>query len=280
METERSKAIGQFYDLNAKKEWNRLFSDQFHQIEYRVALHYLERYLHKPRQILDAGGGPGRYTIHLANLGHQMTLVDLSLNELDLARAKIEESGVGKRVQTVAQADILNLSLFPNDFFDLTLALGGVLSHFIDETDRKNALLELSRVTKSNGIIFISVMNRVGEIGKILTDAPERVDSIGQFLHDGDQRNLSTGVRTGIHFFTPNELISLVEKSGLSTETLVSIQNLATQLREYVNNLSPQLFEKWLALFIRLSQEPSLLGISNHLLAIVKNSKSKTSLKK
>lgn len=280
METDRLNRIGQFYDLHAEKEWDRLFSDQFHQVEYRVTLHYLERFLRQPQRILDAGGGPGRYTIHLSGLGHRMTLIDISQNELDLAKTKIAEFEAGENIELVARADILDLSLFPDSVFDSTLALGGVLSHFVNEQDRKKALLELSRVTKSNGTIFISVMNRLGEIGNVLESLPAEVDSISQFLTDGNHKRLVTGESTGTHFFTPTELISLMEHNGLAVEVLASIQNLASPLREYVNKLPPQLFEKWLNVFVRLSQEPSLWGISNHLLVVARNSKGEAKLEK
>ncbi len=39
-------------------------------------------------KILDAGGGPGRYTIDLAKQGYHMTLLDISDKELELAKRK------------------------------------------------------------------------------------------------------------------------------------------------------------------------------------------------
>src|SRR5512135_544115 len=51
-------------------EWNRLFQDDFHQLEWNTTWRFLKEYLPKAGLVLDAGGGPGRYTIELARQGH------------------------------------------------------------------------------------------------------------------------------------------------------------------------------------------------------------------
>ncbi|OGH15837.1 MAG: hypothetical protein A3H50_01650 [Candidatus Levybacteria bacterium RIFCSPLOWO2_02_FULL_37_10] len=268
--------ILQFYDTNVIKEWGRLFSDKYHQVEYYVTLHYLDKYLPTTHRILDAGGGPGRYTIYLANKGHRMTLVDISPKELNLAKAKIAEHNVGYNVELVTAANILDLSLFPDNRFTSTIALGGVLSHFVDEQDRKKAVSELSRVTRPDGLIFISVMNRFGEISNTLLNFPGSADLTDQFLLDGNHKRPMTGESTGTHFYTPNELVDLTKQTGLTIESIVSVQNIASPLRNYVNGLTEEQFQQWLKVFIHLSQEPSLLGISSHLLIIAKNTKKVT----
>lgn len=265
--------IHQFYDTNAMKEWDRLFNDRYHQVEYYVTLHYLDKYLPIPQRILDAGGGPGRYTVYLANKGHQMTLVDISPNELNLAKAKIAEHNVDHNVELVTFANILDLSLFPDNRFTSTIALGGVLSHFVDTRNREKAISELSRVTRPDGFVFVSVMNRFGEISNTLLNSPGSADLIDQFLLDGNHRRPVTGESTGTHFYTPNELVDLIKQTGLTIESIVSVQNIASPLRNHVNGLTEEQFQQWLKVFIQLSQEPSLSGISSHLLIIARNTK-------
>jgi len=58
--------IKEFYDTHAEREWRRLFHDAYHRLEFIVTMHFLDKYLPKAGLILDAGGGPGRYTIELA----------------------------------------------------------------------------------------------------------------------------------------------------------------------------------------------------------------------
>jgi 2-polyprenyl-3-methyl-5-hydroxy-6-metoxy-1,4-benzoquinol methylase len=64
--------VQEFYDKNAQNEWDRL---DRHRTEFAVTLRALKDYLpHLPVEVLDVGGGPGRYSIALAKLGHRVTL--------------------------------------------------------------------------------------------------------------------------------------------------------------------------------------------------------------
>ena len=53
--------------------------------------------------ILDAGAGQGHFSINLANLGHQLTLTDISEQMLNLARQRIQRDKLTDRVTLVAQ---------------------------------------------------------------------------------------------------------------------------------------------------------------------------------
>ena len=50
----------------------RLIKDPYHQLELDTTLHFLKKHLPKKGLILDAGGGPGRYTIELAKQGYSL----------------------------------------------------------------------------------------------------------------------------------------------------------------------------------------------------------------
>jgi 2-polyprenyl-3-methyl-5-hydroxy-6-metoxy-1,4-benzoquinol methylase len=49
-------------------------------------MHFLEKYLPRQGLVLDAGGGPGPYTIELAKRGYDVVLFDLSPKCLELAK--------------------------------------------------------------------------------------------------------------------------------------------------------------------------------------------------
>jgi ubiquinone/menaquinone biosynthesis C-methylase UbiE len=66
LESFMSDAVREWYDSKANYEWKRLFQDAYHRLEFIVHMHFLDKYLPKEGLILDAGGGPGRYTIELA----------------------------------------------------------------------------------------------------------------------------------------------------------------------------------------------------------------------
>ena len=57
---------------------------------------YMEEYIpgDTPQKILDIGGGPGRYSIFLAQKGHDVTLFDLSGKNIRQAIEKAQEADV------------------------------------------------------------------------------------------------------------------------------------------------------------------------------------------
>lgn len=71
------RMVKEWFAKSAEKEWRRLKQDPYHQIEFIVTMHFLSKYLPKTGLILDAGGGPGRYTIELAKRGYNVVLLDL-----------------------------------------------------------------------------------------------------------------------------------------------------------------------------------------------------------
>ena len=84
--------IEAFYDRNAQNEWDRL---DRHRTEFAITLRTFEEHMPRPPlDVLDIGGGPGRYSIALAKRGYKVTLMDLSQRCLEFARGKAAESGV------------------------------------------------------------------------------------------------------------------------------------------------------------------------------------------
>lgn len=128
----------------------------------------------------------------------------------------------------------------------------------------------MNRVAKPGAPIITSVMSRFGQLSNIVRYSPDDVDRINEFLTDGDHLHPETGVFTFTHFFTPEELKSLINSSGFNDTQLFSVQSLASNLRVEVNNLSPELFSKWVDVFTNISGEPSLLSTSTHILAVAK----------
>ncbi len=113
--------------------------------------------------VLDAGSGPGRYTIDLARRGYSVTLLDPSPQVLRLARERVAAAGnmVSARVMGMVEGSITALPTSTDRTFDAVLCVGGVLSHLLDARERLAALLELRRVAKPGAPIVISVLNHL-----------------------------------------------------------------------------------------------------------------------
>ena len=66
--------IKAYYDTSPETEWARLEQNPW---EFEINCRYIDRYVQPGQSVLDLGGGPGRYSIHLAERGCAVTLADL-----------------------------------------------------------------------------------------------------------------------------------------------------------------------------------------------------------
>ena len=123
MEAPSSSAalVKEYYTESVRSEWRRLVKDAAHRLELETTLHFLDQPLPPSGSILDAGGGPGRYTIELARRGHTVTLLDMTPANLTFARRQIKRAGVQAQVRAVVEGTILDLTRFASASFDLSL---------------------------------------------------------------------------------------------------------------------------------------------------------------
>ncbi len=134
-----SKLIREYYKKNSINEWKRLVRDPFHRLEFETTMHFLKKYLPKKGLILDAGGGPGRYTIELAKLGYDVVLLDFVPELLQIAKKKIKREKVQDKVKQIVEASIDDLSIFENGSFDSVLCLGGALCQLVNKKRREKS---------------------------------------------------------------------------------------------------------------------------------------------
>ena len=86
MDNNETKLTKKVYSASVSGEWKRLVKDPFHELEFLTTFSFLKKYLPKNGLILDARGGPGRYTIELAKLDYDVILFDLVAEHLELAK--------------------------------------------------------------------------------------------------------------------------------------------------------------------------------------------------
>ncbi len=105
--------VKEFYSDNVHNEWRRLVKDAYHRLELITTLHFLDKYLPASGLVLDAGGGPGRYTLELAKKGYDVSLLDATQANLDFAKRMVRRHGVQRRIKQIIQGSIVDLSQFP-----------------------------------------------------------------------------------------------------------------------------------------------------------------------
>jgi SAM-dependent methyltransferase len=157
-----------FFDNYGEREWTRFEDGRTPGPSLTTHIRMLEGYVRPGDRVLDAGSGPGRFTLELLRLGAHVTALDISPGQLELLRARVPD------VEAVV-GDITDLSRFAGDSFDVTVCFGGPLSYVVDQAER--AVAELARVTKPGGHVLVSVMGFAGAVihfASILVDLARR----------------------------------------------------------------------------------------------------------
>jgi len=272
-----SEAVKEYYDKRAEREWNRLVQDPYHRLEFIVTMHFLDKYLPKKGLILDAGGGPGRYTMELAKKGYDVVLFDLSVECLREAEKRIRNARVKNRVKNVVQGSVTDMSRFRDENFDAVVCLGA-LSHLVEKKDRNSAASELVRVTKKNAPIFVSVINLYGVFRTVL----QRLQY--ELLASSHRKMFTQGIHRAewhkdepdyqgfpdAYFFLPPELKELFEGHGVETLEMATCEGLSSHLKEETNRIheDSRKWEFWLNLVLRTCTDPLILGLGEHFLYV------------
>ncbi len=254
-----------FYDEFAPKEWERLDK---HRTEFAVSLRAINEFLPKPPcSILDVGGGPGRYAIQLARQGYSVTLLDISGENLRLARQKANEAQVS--LAGIIHANAVDLGELDSASYDAALLMGPMY-HLLSHGERVQAVQEVMRVLKPGGKLFAAFITRFAPFRYVANGEPT-------WLAENPEYALQL-LETGIHdrptqfakayYVHPDEVVPLMESCGLRTLSLVGCEGVVAGHESKVNELTEEAWDAWVDLNCKLGHEPTLLGASDHLLYV------------
>ena len=269
-----------FYDAYGSIEWDRLEATAYGRLKAIIHADFIGRYMASGDRVLDAGSGPGRFSIVAAEQGAKVTVLDLSASQLQIAREKIGQADLMESVEDFVHGDITDLSRFPDGCFDAAICYGGALSYVCER--RREAAAELVRVVRPGGILLISVMSRYGASLNlvrrpsipILKDA-ERWDVWG-VVENGDlpgfpsvQVNMQ---HPPMHMFTSEELrdflpdCEVLEVAGSNVtayEGSAAIEEIATDRRAW---------ETAVRLERELNSRPGLVDTGSHIVMAARRS--------
>jgi ubiquinone/menaquinone biosynthesis C-methylase UbiE len=240
--------------------WNAETYDNYYKafggaIEDYVDWELLKPYLprDKTAKILDAAGGTGRISLRLTKSDYRVTLSDISSEMLQAARSKMKRNNVLDKVHLL-QCDNNHLP-YPDNYFDLVLCWDGAFE----------SRHELFRVTKKGGIISIFLTNKWPYVFNRFYDEPDAclamAESAKAIVHDGD------GPFTGLN---ADEVKSLFESEGINVIDIYAVCGWTDYLSipdEILksNEWDNRIFKQTVALVLKLSKEPSIKGLTRHL---------------
>jgi SAM-dependent methyltransferase len=250
----------EYYDAFGEREWTRFEQGVTPPAGLDVHVRFLERFVRPGDRVLDAGAGPGRFTLELLRLGAHVVALDISPGQLELLRARVPnvEAHVG---------DVTDLSAFGDASFDVTVCFGGPLSYVLDRAE--DALAEIVRVTRPGGLVLVSVMSTIGTLVHYLSvvldlarrDGVERQEEIVRtgFLPEApDYGHLA------MHLFRWSELEALLSRRGevvaaAAAGLLPDLRPEEPELQELVRRLENELCE-----------EPGALSCGQHIVAALR----------
>lgn len=226
-----------------------------------------------PARVLDVGGAAGVYASWLAELGHDVHLVDLTPRLVEEARRR--NAGAPRPIASIEVGDARRLRR--SDASADVVLLMGPLYHMTHAADRGAAIAEAFRVLVPGGVLVAAAISRyapaLGGMAAGLARDPQFAAIRDRVLVDGEHRN-DTGrpeYFTTAYTHRPEDLAAELAHAGFSNVRVVGVEGAGWLL--------PDLDARWaddaareelLATARLLAFEPSLLGASAHLLGVAR----------
>jgi ubiquinone/menaquinone biosynthesis C-methylase UbiE len=232
----------------------------------------LARYLPPaPAVIFDVGGAAGVYAVPLAKQGFHVHLIDPVDLHLDQARSYAAASGVA--LASVTRGDARNLDARAGSV-DAVLLLGP-LYHFVEQSDRLQALREARRILKIGGVLLAAAISRFASpVAGLSFDTFQDADFrkiVGDDLASGQHRNPTnnTDYFTTAYFHRPDELATEVRDAGFADVRVLAVEGPAWSAAQFGRAWQDPTQRQSLMEFLsRIEREPSILGASAHLIAV------------
>lgn len=255
------------YQTYAAEELERLARDRYSGIEFAVTWRFVGELLAPGSRVLDAGCGPGRYAVALAQAGHTVSLLDLSPHCLELAQEWAAVAGVEGRIAEAVAGDVRDLSRWPDGAFDAVLLLGP-LYHLLTPRHRARCVREVRRVLRPGGAVLASAIARFTPARMALADWPEQVGApeLRLALERGAAPAVPGAAWTDAAYLLPGELRRLFVRHGFRTVALAASEGFAAFQRDAVNRIPDETWGDWLRLIVDTCTHPTLLGAAAHLL--------------
>jgi SAM-dependent methyltransferase len=266
----------QFFDAYGELEWERHEATWAARTSYAIHCHYLAEFVWPADLVLDAGAGPGRFTIELAKLGARVHVGDLSDVQLQLNAETVRAAGWEEAIVARDRLDICDLSALPDDHFDAVVCFGGPISYVMDRAD--DALAELCRVTRPGGHVLVSVMSLVGALRRFLPAALAEGREFGpdhsdRLVRTGDLERETNKGHEG-HAYRWAQFADLLVRHGeivaASAANFITAQH--DEILDLASNAEREQILRW---ELELCREPGALDGGTHILAVLQPSKRK-----
>lgn len=227
-------------------------------VEFLTTTRYIDRYLQEGMKLLEVGAATGRYSLHYAGKGYRVEAVELVKHNIDIFQNKITTD----MNVSVTQGNACDLGQFEDNSFDMTLVLGP-LYHLFDMEDKKKAIGEALRVTKSGGYLYVAfIMNDA-----VILDWGLKSGNLAQGIKDGIVTEDFHCVGTPKMLYemsTVRDIRELMDGFPVDRLHMVASDGMTNHFREQIEAADEELFQAWLQYHYCTCEREDLIGYSNH----------------
>ena len=252
------KEIIEFYN---NYDEDRRLKRKNHLPEYLITMKYIKKFLTPDSKILEIGAGTGRYSITLANMGYDVTSVELVPHNIEILKSKINpEHNI-----TVYEGNACDLSFIESNKYDIVLLLGPMYHLFNDE-DKQMAMSEAIRVAKKGGIIYSAYCNSDTCTYKMFY-RKKILHYIDAGLIDKNYHVISNPNEV-FELYRKPDIDELMKKYNVTRLHFVGVDMLSYLYSDKLNMLNKREFEEYLKFLSAICEREDLVGFSQHMLDI------------
>lgn len=255
----REEIVKEYY--NSYKEDER-FASPHRRVEFVTTATYIEKFAPKNAKIVELGAGTGAYSVYLAKKGFKVEAVELSEHNLEMLKLNAEKV----KNLTVREGDAVELGMYTDNLFDMTLSLGPMF-HVFTKKDMESAIREAVRITKPGGIIIFSYLTNDSVFARYMVQK----GNIKKYktLCDGEFnfKPLQDEI-----FYTTNvkDFEDMVNKENVTKIMGVSADGLSELLADQIDRFSEEEYNTYLSYHLARCEREELFGYSSHMLYICK----------
>lgn len=257
--------IRSYYDAEVETEWERIAGRP----EFLLTCRYLSRYIRPGHRVLDIGGGPGRYSLWLAQQGCDVTLLDLSPENVRFAQKKAAQEGLAL---TALTGDARRADAAVEGTFDCVLLMGP-LYHLLEEGDRVQAVEAALRRLKPGGVFFASFINLfAGMIFAMKFDPTLLIseNAAEQSYHQCvlEDRSYAGEAFTRAFFIRQEAVVPFMAQFPLEKLHLFGQEGITSPCEGNIMTQPKEVVEAWLDAAEQLAERPDLLSWAEHLMYV------------
>jgi len=234
-------------------------------VEFLTTMRYIEKYLPEGGKVLEIGAGTGRYSRAIADMGHKVEAVELVPHNINIFRENMKP---GQEINII-HGNALDLSMYEDNTFDLTLSLGP-LYHLYTTEDKHQAISEAIRVTKPGGVVFVAYC--MSDASIIEGGFGRKRYEVAEFIQRGLINPITFATSSKpedvFELVRVEDINALMEAFPVKRLHLVATDLFSRYIRGSLAEMDDECFALYLRYHFAVCERQDMIGASHHVLDI------------